>query len=118
MHPRAISVEDPRNLYADSILTVVIEEQCFRAAFTFVIARAKPDRVDVSPICFCLGMYFRIAINLTGRRLQNLGFDPLSKSKHVDCTVDACFGRLHRLELVMDGRSGASEVIDFVYFDG
>ena len=48
-------------------------------------------------------MDVRIAVDLAGRGLEDLGFDPLGQPQHVDRTMHAGFERLHRIELVMNG---------------
>ena len=53
------------------MLAVVVEEKRFRAAFAFVVARARADRIDVALVILGLRVYLWIAIDLTGRSLQN-----------------------------------------------
>ncbi|KOQ30498.1 hypothetical protein HMPREF3069_13390 [Achromobacter xylosoxidans] len=62
-------------------------------------------------------MNFRVAIYLTGRSLEYLGLHPLGKPQHVDGTMHAGLGGLHRVELVMYWRSRTCEIVDFVNLD-
>ena len=62
-------------------------------------------------------MNLRIAVYFAGGGLQNLRFDALGQSQHVDGAVHAGLGRLHRIELVVNGRRRACQVINFVDLD-
>ena len=59
-------------------------------------------------------MNIRIAINFRSRRLKDFCFHALCEPKHVDSAMNAGFGRLHRIPLVVNWRGGTREVIDFV----
>jgi len=59
-------------------------------------------------------MHFRVAVNLAGRRLQDLRLGALRQSQHVDRAVNAGLGGLHGVELVVDRRGRAREVVDLV----
>src|SRR6476619_7233345 len=61
-------------------------------------------------------MHVRVAINFGGRGLEYFSLNALSQSKHVDCTYDTRFRRLHRVELIMDGRSRAGQIINLINF--
>jgi hypothetical protein len=54
----------------------------------------------------------RIAVHLAGRGLQDPRLQALGQPEHVDRAVHAGLGRLHRIELVVDRRRGAGEVVD------
>jgi hypothetical protein len=62
-------------------------------------------------------MHRRVAIDLAGRGLEDLGPHPLGQAQHVDGAVHAGLGRLHRVELVVDRRGRAGEVVDLVDLD-
>ena len=64
-----------------------------------------------------LRVHFRVAINLTGGGLEDSGLGALGQAQHVDRTVDAGLGGLHRVPLVVDGRCRAGQVVDFVDLD-
>ena len=80
-------------------------------------SRTRPDRIDSTPIVFALGMDFGVAIDLAGRCLQDLAFQPLGKAQHIDRPVHRGLGRLHRIMLVVHRRGRASEVVDLVDLD-
>ena len=62
-------------------------------------------------------MYFRVAIDFAGGRLQNFCLHTLGQAEHIDCTMNAGFGGLHRIVLVVDWRSRARQIVDFVHFN-
>jgi hypothetical protein len=72
MHTRAIGVENARDFDRQFVLAPIIKEQRLGAAFPFIIAGARPDRVDMAPIALALGMNRWIAVDLRGRCLQDL----------------------------------------------
>src|SRR5438552_6942030 len=59
-------------------------------------------------------MQRRVAINFGSRRLQNFCLEPLSEAKHIDRAVYAGLGCLHGVELVVNRRGGAREVVYLV----
>ena len=66
MHARSVGVEDARHPDLDTMLAVIVEEECFRAALALVIAGPGADRVHVAPVVFLLGVNLRIAVDLAG----------------------------------------------------
>jgi len=104
-------------LISTAVLPVVIEEQRFGAALSFVVARAHAHRIDVAPVRLRLRVDLRIAVHLAGRCLEDAATQPLGEPKHVDRAVDRSLRRLHRVVLVVDRRRGTSEVVDFVHLD-
>src|SRR3954463_14681451 len=62
-HTRAIGIENAGNLYLHSVTAVVIEEHCFRGPLAFVIASARPDRIDKTGIALGLRVHLRISID-------------------------------------------------------
>ena len=56
----------------------------------------------------------RVAVDLAGGRLEDLGAGALGQAQHVDGAVDGCLGGLHRVELVVHRGGGAGEVVDLV----
>jgi hypothetical protein len=80
-------------------------------------AGARTDRVDMAPIIFGLRMDARVAVDLGGRGLQDLGLYPLGKAQHVDRAVHAGLGGLHRIVLVMHGRGRTGEIVDLIDFE-
>src|SRR5262249_29209362 len=64
MHARAIGIEDARDFDRQLVLTMIVEEKGLRAAFAFVVAGARADRVNISPIAFRLRMYDGVSVYL------------------------------------------------------
>jgi hypothetical protein len=98
-------------------MSVVVEEQRFGAALAFIVAGAWADRIDVAPIGLGLRMDARVAVHLRCGRLEDAALEPLGQAQHVDGAVHAGLGGLHRVVLVVDRRSRAGEVVDFVDLD-
>ncbi len=117
VHVRTVSVEDAGDLDAQTVLTAVIEEKRLGAAFALIVAGAGTDGVDVAPVAFGLGVDDGVTVDLAGGGLEDLGFDPLGQAEHVDGAVHAGFGGLHGVELIVDRRGRAGQVIDLVDFD-
>jgi len=69
------------------------------------------------PIRFGLGVNRRITVYLAGRGLKYLGLGALGQPQHIDGAMHAGFRRLHRVELVVDGRGRAGQIVYFVHFD-
>jgi hypothetical protein len=59
-------------------------------------------------------MHGGIAVDFACRRLENLRLESLAESEHVDRSVHAGLGRLHGIELVVNRRGRAGEVVDLV----
>jgi len=116
VHAGAVGVEDADYFDFELVLAVVVEEEGFGAAFAFVVAGADADGVNVAPVGFGLGMYGGVAVDFGGGGLKDFGFDAFGKTEDVDSAVDAGFGGLDGVELVVDGRGGAGKVVDFVDF--
>ena len=66
------------------------------------------------PIVFSLRVDMRITIHFRCGGLQNLRFQTLGKTQHIDCPVHACLRRLYRVMLVMDRRGRAGEIVNLV----
>ena len=73
VHARAVGVEDARHLDAQLVLAVVVEEQRLGAALALVVAGARADRIDVAPVVLGLRVDRRVAVDLGGRGLEDLG---------------------------------------------
>jgi len=59
------------------VLAAIVEEQCLRAAFALIVARAKTVRIDMTPVVLRLGMHLGVTVHFAGGSLKDLGFDPL-----------------------------------------
>ena len=62
-------------------------------------------------------MHSRVAIDLRCRSLEDFHFQAFGEAQHVDRADHAGLGRLHRIELIMDRRCGAGEIVDLIHFD-
>lgn len=71
MHAGAVGVEDSSDLDGDVVLAVVVEEEGFGAPFSFVVARANTDRINITPIGFLLGVDVGISVDLARGSLKN-----------------------------------------------
>ena len=107
MHARAVGVEDADDLDVEVVLAVIVEEQGFGAAFALVVAAADADGIDPAPVAFRLRMHFRVAVDLAGGGLQDARLQPLGQTQHVDRTVHAGLGGLHRVVLEGTARPAA-----------
>lgn len=116
VHARAVGVEDARDLDFQLVLAVVVEEQGFGAALAFIVAGADADRVDVAPVVLGLRVNRRVAVNLAGGSLEDARLQALGQAEHVDGAMHRGLGGLHRVVLIVNGRGGAGQVVDFVDF--
>ena len=64
VHARPIGVENTRNFNVEIMLAVIVEKERFGAAFAFIVASARADRVNIAPIAFRLWMHRGVAVNL------------------------------------------------------
>ena len=117
MHAGPVGIEDPCNFYFETVLTVIIEEKCLGAALSFIIARARSDRVDIPPVILGLRVDRGVAINLAGRGLEDAAPQPLGEAQHVDGAVHQRLRRLHWIVLIVDRRGWASKIVDLVRLD-
>ena len=114
---RPVGVEYPCNLDRHVMLAPIVEEQRLRTALAFVVAGARPDRVDVAGVVLDLRMDVGVAVHLAGRRLEDGRPHPLRKPQHVDGAVHADLGGLHGVEPVVDRGGRTGEVVDLVDLD-
>ena len=110
-------VEEPHHLDPQSVLSVVIEEQCLGSALTLVVAGTGTDRVHIAPVVLALGVDERIPVDLRGGGGEDLRPGPLRQAEHVDRAVHGSLGRLHRVTLIVNRRSRARKVIDLIDLD-
>ncbi len=77
------------------MLPVVVEKQGLGTSLAFIIAGARADRIDVTPVALRLRMNFRIAIHFGGRCLKNGNTQSLGQAQRIDSADDAGLERLH-----------------------
>ena len=110
MHPRAVCVENSRDLDAQSVLAPIVEEQRLGTPLTLVVACPWAYRIYVAPIRFHLRVDVGIAVHFGCRCLKDLRVDTLGQSEHVDRAVHVHLRGLHRIILVVDWRSRTGEI--------
>src|SRR5205085_11015047 len=66
---RAVAVEQAHDADRQVALAVVGERHRLGAALAFVVARARPDRIDVAVVRLGLRTHPRVAVDLPSRRL-------------------------------------------------
>jgi hypothetical protein len=62
-------------------------------------------------------VYDGVAVDLAGGGLEDFYLQAFGKPQHVDAAVDGRLGRLHRVELIVNGRGGAGQIINLVHLD-
>ena len=117
MHARPVRVEYPGDLDTQFVLAPIIKEQRLGAALTFIVTGTWTNRVDVAPIVLGLRMNAGIAVYFGGRGLEDFSSQSFSQSQHIDRAVDAGFGGLHGIVLIVDRRCGTRQIVNFVHFD-
>src|SRR5436190_9816878 len=93
---------------------MIIHHQRFGDALTFVIAASEAYWIHIPEIVFCLRMDQRVSVNLACRSLQNTRLYAFCQPEHVDHAHYARFNGLDWIVLVVNWRSGASEVVDLI----
>ena len=114
VHVWPVRIENAGHFDEHGMLTPIIEKVCPRAPRDVLVAGTIADWVHVSCIALRLGVDSRVAVNLAGGSLKDFGPDAFGQAQHVDGPVDACLGRLDRIELIVDRRCRAGQIEDFV----
>jgi len=115
VHPGTVGVEDAADLDRNVGLPPVGKEHGLGAALALVVAGADAVGVHVSPVVLSLRMHLGVAVDFARGCLEDAGADALGKPQHVGRPVDAGLDGLHGIVLVVDGGSGAGEVVDLVH---
>ena len=116
-HPRAIRVEDARDLDVELVLAVIIKKERFSASLAFIITRARANRINMAPIGVFLRMHACVAIDFRGWGLKDAGFGAFGEARHIDRAMHRRPGRLDRVELIMDRACRAGHILDLVRLD-
>ena len=116
MHLGPIGIEDAAYLDLEAALSPVGEEERLSATLALVIAGADTVGVHMSPVGLRLGVDVGVPVHLAGGGLEDAGLEALGQAQHVDGPVDAGLDGLHRVMLIMNGRSGTGQVVDLVHF--
>jgi len=117
VHPGAVRIENPDDSNIDPVLPVIVEEKGLRAALSFVVAGPGAYGIDIAPVSLMLRMNGRVAIDLAGGGLKDLGPDPLGKTQHVDSAHDAGLDGLDRVVLIMNRGRGTGQVIYLIHLE-
>ncbi len=113
-HARTIGVEDADDADIDSILAVVVEEESLCGTLALVVAGAKSDRVDITPVGLLLGMHGGVAVHLGGGGLEDTGLHALGETEAVDRPDHGGLHGLDGVVLVVQGRCGTGQIVDAV----
>ncbi len=116
-HARSVGVKDADDADVDAVFAVIIEEEGFCAAFTFVVTGTEADGIHIAPVGFGLGVYSGVAVNLGGGRLEDASFDAFCEAETVHGSDYGGLQGLDGVELVVRGRRRAREVIDAVHLE-
>ena len=115
-HPSSVGVENTHHADVYAVLAVIVKGEGFGNPFAFVVATADPDRVDVAPIVFALGMDFWIAVDFGGGGQQEPGFDPFGQAQHVHGPDRVGFNGFDGIVLVVHRRGRTGQVINLIHF--
>jgi hypothetical protein len=80
VHSWAVSVENTHHPNVEAFIGFITVNQTLSQTFTFVVARAWADRVNMTPIRLFLRMLLGISIDFRGRSEEELGFILLCQS--------------------------------------
>jgi hypothetical protein len=86
----------------------------FLETFGFIIYTSWSYRVYITPITFRLRMDRRVSVYLARGCLEYFYFKPLSQAEHVYCSMNSGLYGLNRIDLIVDRRSRAGEVVNLV----
>ena len=114
MHTGAVRVEDAHDTDVETVLTVVIKEQCFRCTLALVVTRTRTDGIHISSVTLGLRMHIGVAVHLTCRRMEDLRAHALCETKHVDRAEHAGFHRLDWVVLVVARSCRAREIVNLI----
>ena len=91
-----------------------VHEKSFGSALAFVVARANPDGIYVTPVGLTLWVLFWVPVNFAGRREQNPGVDFQGPLGQPHCAQHRDFPCSHRIGLVKGRRRRTGQMIDEV----
>ena len=114
VHLRPIGVEDAHHANVDAVLPAVVGAQSLCDALPLVVAAPQAYRIDVAPVFLDLRVDERIAVDLARRRVEHARLRLQRELEHVHRPEHRTLRRLDGVLLVVDWRSGAGEVVDFV----
>src|SRR5262245_50895905 len=113
---RTVGVKDARYANGEPVLAIVVVDERLGAALAFIVAGARSAHIDEAAIVLGLRMHVGIAVDLTGRGLEDPGAQALGEPQHIYSAEHARFRRLHGIVLIVDGRGRAGKIVDLVHF--
>lgn len=113
VHSRAKSVEDTGDPDVDIVLPLVTVGKGLGDTLAFVVAGTDTDAVDIAPVFLSLRVLGWVTVNFRGRGDEEPGLGSLGETEHVKGTLERGLERFDRVVLVVRGRSGAGQVVDF-----
>lgn len=113
-HARPVGVENADDFHRYAISPVIVHAKAFGTALAHVIAGTDAVRVDVPPITFGLWVDFRVAVDFTGRGLEEPAMVFACQFQQVERADDRSLGGFNGGVLIVYGRSRASQIIDFI----
>ena len=116
VHFGTIGVENSDDTDVDIVLTVVVKEEGFANAFSFVVTTTNSDRIYIPPVFFFLRMCQRVTINFGGGGLKDTCTSTFGQAEHVHAAKYRGLHGLDRVLLVVRGGCRTSHVIDAVAF--
>ena len=111
-HPLPICIKDPGNSRVELMIAMVGHRHRFSETLRLVVDTAWPNRIDVSPIRFGLGMNERIAVDLRGRSKEESSILFLSEAKRLVSSEGADLERLNGELQIVDGTRRRGEMKD------
>lgn len=113
VHSRTEGVEDTGNPHIHTVLPLVTVGEGLGNSLALVVAGPNADAVDVSPVLLALRVLLRVTVNLGSGGDEEPRLGSLGETQHVECSHERGLDRLDSVVLVMRGRRGASEMVDF-----
>jgi len=115
-HFGAVRVENADDTDFQAVFTVVIHSEALSSTFTFIIAGALSNWIDIAPVVLGLRVLKRVPINFRSGGDEETGSATLGKTQHVHGTNKTSLNGLDWVVLVMDWRGRASQVEDLINF--
>jgi len=113
VHPGTKSVEDSSDSNINTVLPHVTVSQGLGNSLSLVITCSGTDTVDVTPVFFSLRVLLWVTVDFRGGSDEETGLGSLGETEHVEGTHERGLDGLDSVVLVVRGRGGACEMVDF-----